>query len=77
MMNFPMGQIPVPAPVQRMMGQMSPQSNQNIPVNQSQFKQFLPMLNDNMLNQLIAQARQQGISELDIQNGLNFINSMR
>lgn len=77
MMNFPMGQIPVPAPVQKMMGQMSSQSNQNVPVNQSQFKQFLPMLNDNMLNQLIAQARQQGISELDIQNGLNFINSMR
>lgn len=77
MMNFPMGQIPVPAPVQKMMRQMSPQSNQNVPVNQSQFKQFLPMLNDNMLNQLIAQARQQGISELDIQNGLNFINSMR
>nr|DAH17900.1 MAG TPA: hypothetical protein [Caudoviricetes sp.] len=45
---------------------MSPQNGQNIPVNQSQFKQFLPMLNDNMLNQLIAQARQQGISELDI-----------
>lgn len=62
---------PIPFPTQQKMGM------KNIPINQQQFKQFLPMMNENMLNQLITQARQQGISEQDIQNGLNFINSMR
>lgn len=77
MMNFPMPPVQLPKPIQQMvMG--GPQRNQmNIPINQQQFKQFIPMMNQNMINQLIAQARQQGISEQDIQNGLNFINSMR
>jgi len=53
------------------------QSNQIPPINQQQFKQFLPQLNDNMLNQLIQQARNQGMSEKDIQTGLDFINRLR
>lgn len=51
--------------------------NQIPPINQQQFKQFLPQLNNNMIEQIVAQARQQGISEQDIQNGLNFISQLR
>lgn len=46
-------------------------------VNPQQFRQWLPQLNQNMLQQLIAQARQQGISDNDIQTGLNYINQLR
>lgn len=46
-------------------------------INPQQFKQWLPQINNNMLQQLVQQARQQGISENDIQAGLKFINSMR
>ena len=65
MMNFPMPPVQLPKPIQQMvMG--GPQRNQmNIPINQQQFKQFIPMTNQNMIDQLIAQARQQGISEQD------------
>lgn len=45
--------------------------------NIQQFQQWLPQINDNMLSQLAAQARQQGISEQDIQNGLNIINKLK
>ena len=51
--------------------------NQTPPINQQQFRQFLPQLNNNMIEQIVAQARQQGISEQDIQNGLNFIFQLR
>ena len=56
---------------------MSPQRPQQIGVNPQQFQQWLPQLNQNMLSQLITQARQQGMSEQDIQAGLSFINQMR
>jgi hypothetical protein len=46
-------------------------------VNPQQFQQWLPQINQNMLQQLISRARQQGMSDSDIQAGLNFINSMR
>jgi hypothetical protein len=48
-----------------------------IGVNPQQFQQWLPQVNQNMLQQLINQARQQGMNDADIQAGLNFINSMR
>lgn len=51
--------------------------SQTPPINQQQFRQFLPQLNNNMIEQIVAQARQQGISEQDIQNGLNFISQLR
>lgn len=49
----------------------------NIPLNKEQFMQFAPNLNDNLLNQLAAMARSKGVSENDIQAGLNFIKQMR
>ena len=57
--------------------QMRPQQQQMTGVNPQQFQQWLPQINQNMLQQLINQARQQGMSDADIQAGLNFINSMR
>lgn len=56
--------------------QMRPQQ-QMTGVNPQQFQQWLPQINQNMLQQLISQARQQGMNDADIQAGLNFINSMR
>lgn len=46
-------------------------------INPAQFKQFLPQVNDTQMNWLIAQARQQGISEADITAGLESIKKMR
>ena len=57
--------------------QMRPQQQQVTGVNPQQFQQWLPQINQNMLQQLINQARQQGMNDADIQAGLNFINSMR
>ena len=56
---------------------LRPQQQQATGINPQQFKQWLPQINNNMLQQLAQQARQQGISENDIQAGLKFINSMR
>lgn len=92
MANFsPFGKMPMPnmQQIQQMMkqnpfGQMMNQQpqlpqqaqSQQIPINHEQFKQFVPQLNQEMINQLITQARQQGISENDIQSGLNFLNQL-
>lgn len=54
-----------------------PQQPQQSGINPQQFQQWLPQINQNMLQQLINQARQQGMNDADIQAGLNFINSMR
>ena len=53
-------------------------SNQgnNTPLNRDQFKQFLPNMNEQIYAQLQAQARQRGISEEDIQKGMEFIRSL-
>lgn len=53
--------------------QRSPQSN----FNQQQFIIGLSQLNQQTLNELISRAKLQGISEQDIQAGLNFINQYR
>lgn len=53
--------------------QGSPQSN----FNQQQFIIGLSQLNQQTLNELISRAKLQGISEQDIQAGLNFINQYR
>lgn len=45
-------------------------------INQQQFRQFAITLNDNALANFAQMARQQGISEADIQNGIRFIKSM-
>lgn len=53
-------------------------SNSNqIPINPEQFKQVVPNLNQNFLEQLIKQAREKGISEKDIEDGLKFIKSIK
>ena len=57
-------------------------SNMNIPanqqpINQVQFQQFIPKITDENLKQLVAQARQQGISEEQIKQGLEFVMNMR
>ncbi len=53
--------------------QGGPQSN----FNQQQFIMGLSQLNQQTLNELISRAKLQGISEQDIQAGLNFINQYR
>jgi hypothetical protein len=47
--------------------QMRPQQQtQQIGINPQQFQQWLPQVNQNMLQQLINQARQQGMNDADI-----------
>ena len=45
-------------------------------IDPNQFRQFAVTLNDNYLNQLAQIARQRGISDADIQAGINFIRSL-
>ena len=46
------------------------------PINPQQFCQFAMTLNDNSLAQFAQMARQRGISDADIQAGINFIKSL-
>lgn len=46
-------------------------------IDQTKFKQIVPSLNSNILSQLVAQARSQGISDSDIQAGLEFIKQLK
>lgn len=69
-----MGTIPR-NPMAQMMGNMMP--NGNMSINQNQFRQYLPNIDDNMLSQLAQKARQQGMAENDIQSGLNFIKQLK
>lgn len=55
---------------------MSP-SAQQPRINPQQFNSVAATLDDNSLNQLIAMAKNRGISEKDIQVGLNYINQLR
>ena len=66
MRNRPMAPAQ-PMPVQR---QSRPQ------IDPQQFRQFAITLNDNALANFAQLARQQGISETDIQNGIRFIKSL-
>ena len=74
-------------PFQPMMPQMPTQQNfgpaptmysqQQMPrIDPNQFCQFAMTLNDNALAQLVQIARQRGISDADIQAGINFIKSL-
>ena len=69
----------------QMMAPMMPQNfgfappvyQQQIPrIDTNQFRQFAMTLNNNHLQQLVQMARQRGISDADIQAGLNFIRSL-
>ena len=66
MRNTPMAPAQ-PMPAQR---QSQPQ------IDPQQFRQFAITLNDNALASFAQLARQQGISEADIQNGIRFIKSL-
>ena len=52
------------------------QQQQTPRIDPNQFRQFAITLNDNYLNQLAQMARQRGISDADIQAGINFIRSL-
>ena len=45
-------------------------------IDPNQFRQVAITLNDNTLSQLIQLARQRGVSDTDIQAGINFIKSL-
>lgn len=68
---------------QQMQSQMQNAGFQNFPgraqrqqIDPQQFRQFAITLNDQSLSQFAQLARQQGISEKDIQDGINFIKSL-
>lgn len=64
-------------PMMPQMPMMSQNQQSQPPINQSQFQQFAHKITDDNLKQLVAQARQQGISEDEIKQGLEFIMNMR
>ena len=51
--------------------------NQSQQIDPNKFRQIVPSLNDNILSQLVAQARSQGMSDSDIRAGLDFIKQLR
>ena len=61
------------------MPQMMPMPQQQQarqPIDPQQFRQFAITLNDQALANFAQMARQQGISEADIQSGIRFIKSL-
>lgn len=50
---------------------------QTPPINEHQFRQFAQRITDDNLRQLVLQARQQGIGDEQIREGLEFIMNMR
>ena len=61
-------------PMQQM---MSMARKQRQPINHQQFVQGASYLNEKALADIVTQARQQGISEEDIKNGLDFLAQLR
>lgn len=61
-------------PMEQLVQQKQNQSQQ---IDPNKFRQIVPSLNDNILSQLVAQARLQGISDSDIRAGLDFIKQLR
>lgn len=79
-MNMPVPMSNGINPIAQMMLMMqnrNQSTKQTIPINQAQFKQYLPNIDDNMLQQLALRAKEQGISNEDIQSGLNFIKQLK
>ena len=52
-------------------------TKQKQPINQQQFIQGISNLDKQTLAKIVTQARQQGISEQEIENGLNFLLKLR
>ena len=65
-----------PFPTMPQMMPMPQQQQVRQPIDPQQFRQFAITLNDAALNNFAQMARQQGISEQDIQHGIQFIKSM-
>lgn len=63
-------------PMQMFMQNMPGIMPNNFQINKNQFKQFLPNMNDNIFEQLKQQARAKGISEEEIEQGMNFIKGL-
>ena len=73
--NFPMGGT---FPYSMNMGQFRQSYNfNNQTIDLNKLKQALPQLNDDKLQQLIAQARFQGMSDRDIESGLQFLQQLK
>ena len=68
---FTMRNMPM-APTQPMYGQRQARPQ----IDPQQFRQFAITLNDQALNNFAQMARQRGISEADIQAGIQFIKSL-
>ncbi|MCQ2242035.1 hypothetical protein [Treponema sp.] len=66
----------MPDPMQ-MMNQMFGQSGQLPQFDEIKFRQFLPKLNDQNLNQIIQQARMMGIPDRQIEEGMRIIKSFK
>lgn len=64
------------AMLQQMQQQMPQRQQQVPPINPEQFRQFAITLNDQSLAQFAQLARQRGISEQDIQSGIQYIKSL-
>lgn len=58
------------------MAPAQPQPRQQMQIDPQQFRQFAITLNDTALYNFAQMARQQGISEQDIQRGIQFIKSL-
>jgi hypothetical protein len=64
-------------PNQQNFGSAQSTYNQQVPhIDPNQFRQFAMTLNDQSIAQLVQMARQRGISDADIQAGINFIKSL-
>lgn len=69
-MMMAMGQNQRANPLQQMMSMGTPQRQ---PIDPQKFSQAVPKLDKQTLANLVNQARQQGISEQEIEAGLNFL----
>lgn len=69
-----MGQRQVPNPLQQMMALGHPQKQ---PIDPQKFAAAASKLDKQTLANLVSQARQQGISETEIEAGLNFLLKLR
>lgn len=60
-------------PMSALMNMMNNKQNNYPPINPQMLMQFMPKLTQNDLVKVVQQARAQGISESDIEAGLNFL----
>lgn len=65
-----------PFPIMPQMMPMPQQQQARPQIDPQQFRQFAITLNDQALANFAQMARQQGISEADIQSGIRFIKSL-